>query len=93
MNAVTQFNTPFVPRQWYESRETHPAVAMAIHAISYPHRAAVAIWEDPTESEWGMVKIAVDNYVDCGIFEAEQDGLYPWGEESIHIARGSDNGN
>ena len=46
------YQTPTVAPGWAERRETHPAVAMAIHAIADDRRSAEAIWEDPTKAEW-----------------------------------------
>lgn len=85
MTSVLQFLTPQVPFGWAESRETHPAVAMAIHAVAGPGRAPEAIWDMPTYTEWDCVTSAVENYVACGLFPAEAGGRYPWGGETIVI--------
>ena len=45
-----------------------------------------AIWEAPTAAEWDHVAMAVENYVDNGVFSAEPDGRYAWGQESVVIA-------
>jgi len=58
---------------------------MAIHAISDSRRSPEAIWEAPTLNEWDHVATAVQNYVLNGVFEAEDDGRYPWGAECIVI--------
>lgn len=79
------YATPVVSERWAETRQTHPAVAMAIHAIADSSRDAEAIWEAPTNAEWEHVTMAVDQYVAAGIFEAEDDGRYPWGEEAVVI--------
>ena len=81
-----QFAAPAVSREWAASRDTHPAVAMAIHAISGPGRSAEAIWEAPTRTEWDHVCMAVENYIDAGEFPAEDDGRYPWGAEIVSVA-------
>ena len=69
--------------QWASSRETHPAVACAIHAIADHRRTATAIWEAPTDAEVDHVKMAVEEYVREGDFSAEDDGRYPWGLETV----------
>lgn len=80
------YNTPRVASEWAESRATHPAVARAIHAIADSKRSPEAIWESPTKSEWDHVAMAVEEYIGHGDFEAEDDGAYPWGVESIKIS-------
>lgn len=79
------YNTPTVAREWSDSRETHPAVACAIHAISDKARSPEAIWEAPTRAEWDHVCMAVEEYVSNGDFRAEPDGHYPWGMETVVI--------
>lgn len=79
----TQYRAPAVSAGWAETRETHIAVAMAIHAIADKRRSPQAIWEAPTAAEWDTVVIAVQNYIDAGIFDAEDNGHYPWGKETI----------
>lgn len=78
-----QYATPNVPAEWADSRETHIAVATAIHAISGPGRSAETIWAAPTAAEWDHVCVAVKNYVDAGVFVAEDDGRYAWGCETV----------
>jgi hypothetical protein len=68
-----------------ESRETHPAVAMAIHAIADSKRSPEAIWTDPTPAEWDHVKMAVESYISAGEFDPTDDGVYQWGEETIRL--------
>lgn len=83
-----QFETPITTSQadqWGEARETHPAVAMAIHALADSKRTAQAIWEEPTGAEFDAVAMAVENYVNNGIFPAEDDKRYPWGAEAIKL--------
>ena len=82
---ASQYPTPRVPVEWANSRETHPAVAMAIHAISDSNRSPNAIWEAPTPAECDHVTMAVENYVTNGVVEAESDGTYRWGAERIVI--------
>lgn len=84
--TTTQFATPAVAAEWASSRETHIAVATAIHAIADSKRTADVIWEDPTPAEWDQVTMAVQNYVESGVFAAEDDGRYAWGVESITLA-------
>lgn len=83
-----QFKTPAVDAEWAATRETHPAVAMAIHAISDQTRSPEAIWEAPTQNEWDHVTMAVENYVAAGLFDAQDDGRYYWGQEAIVIGSG-----
>ncbi len=71
--------------QWGSSRETHPAVAMAIHAISDATRSPQAIWEAPTPTECDHVAMAVQNYIAAGTFAAEDGGKYQWGLDAIEI--------
>lgn len=58
---------------------------MAIHAIASDARTPEQIWEDPTQGEFDTVAMAVENYVACGVFDAEDDGQYQWGCEAITI--------
>jgi hypothetical protein len=82
---TSQYPIPRVSADWASSRETHPAVAVAIYAISDSSRSPEAIWEAPTNDEWDHVAMAVENYVANDVFEAEDDGRYPWGGECIVI--------
>jgi hypothetical protein len=82
---AAQYETPKVDPQWAESRETHPAVAMAIHAIADDTRSPEEIWEDPTVAEWDHVTMAVENYLAEGLFSPSSDGRYHWGEEFIEF--------
>jgi len=82
-----QFAAPNVPAEWADSRETHIAVATAIHAISGPGRSAEKIWAAPTREEWDGVCMAVENYVDFGLFAAENDNRYAWGEAFVVLQR------
>lgn len=81
-----QFPLPTVSAEWADVRNTHIAVATAIHAIAGPGRTPEQIWEDPTHAEWDHVAQAVENYVACDKFDAEDDGRYAWGEETIQLA-------
>lgn len=86
---MTQFKTPISHSKavaWGSARQTHPAVAMAIHAIAGKNRPADAIWEAPTMGEWSQVSVAVEDYIRAGIFEAEDSGRYPWGKEVAIIS-------
>jgi hypothetical protein len=80
---TAQYKTPTVPAEWSNSRETHAAVAMAIHAIATSTRSPEAIWDAPTRAEWEHVEMAVENYVSNGIYPAEPDGRYQWGAETV----------
>jgi len=74
--------------QWADSRNTSKAVALAIHAIASPTRDADDIWQGPTSAEWDHVLMAVENYVDNGLYDAEHvynRGVYYWGEESFAL--------
>ena len=82
-----QFETPQVPERWADSRETDPMVAMAIHAIAGPDRPAEDIWDDPTTTELQTVRMACENYLAAGLFEASDDHHYCWGEARIRVLR------
>ncbi len=62
----------------------------ANYAISGPLRSAEAIWEAPTWAEWDTVHVAVENYVGAGVFPAEDDGRYQWGEEAVLLSQSID---
>ena len=79
------YNAPTVNSEWSDSRNTHPAVAAAIHAIADSHRSPEAIWDAPTAAEWDHVKMAVAEYVAHGDFPAERDGRYSWGTEIVTL--------
>ena len=81
------YNCPKISARWSETRETHPAVAAAIHAISTSKRSPEAIWTEPTGAEWDHVAMAVEEYIEAGEFEAEPDGQYPWGQAVIEGPR------
>lgn len=74
-----------VPANWAESRETSAVVAMAIFAISDATRSAEKIWEEPTNTEWDSVVSIVEQATSNGDFEADEDGEYHWGCETIKI--------
>ena len=76
------YETPHVTADWARTRETHAAVATAIHAISDSKRSPEAIWEAPTPAEWNDVATAIEEYVRHGDFAYEPDG-YPWGLETV----------
>ena len=81
-----QYSAPAVPAGWAESRETHIAVATAIFGLSHiTERTPDAIWQDPTQSEWDHVTMAIENYIANGVFSAEPDGRYAWGEAVIEL--------
>ena len=84
--AQLQFQTPRVPSAWSTSRETHPAVAMAIHAIAGNRRSPEQIWDAPTCAERDAVLRAVENYVWAGVFLPTKDDCYAWGRETVTLA-------
>ena len=81
--ASRNYSCPKVSLRWSRLRETHPAVASGIFAISRAGRSPDEIWEAPTDAEWDHVTMAVEEYVRAGLFPAEDDGRYPWGFETI----------
>ena len=83
MSESTQYAAPLVSPRWADVRETHIAVATAIHAIADSSRSADEIWEAPTDTDWKRVAAAVSQYVRRGTFPAEPDGDYPWGQETL----------
>ena len=83
--TALQFTVPTVSAEWAASRETHMAVATAIHALSGPGRTPEDIWADPTPEEWDQVCVSVENYVGAGVFAAEDDGRYAWGNEVVTL--------
>ena len=89
-----QYSAPSISAQWANERGTHIAVATAIHAIADNRRTPEVIWYNPTNAEFDHVAMAVENYVDNGVFSAEPDGRYAWGQESVviaaHISAGDD---
>jgi hypothetical protein len=78
------YETPRVDAEWASSRNTHIAVATAIHAIADTSRNPESIWEAPTPTEWSAVTAAVAEYVAHGDYANEADG-YAWGCETIRI--------
>lgn len=81
-----QYSAPSIPAQWANERETHIAVATAIHAIASGARTPEVIWDDPTDAECDHVAMAVQNYIDNDLYPAEDDGRYAWGQDSVVIA-------
>ncbi len=81
----SKYECPKVDEQWSYNRETHPAVAAAIHAIASKDRSPEAIWENPTSAEWECVREAVEEYITEGLFPAVKGGAYPWGAETIQL--------
>ena len=71
--------------EWADCRETHKAVAVAIHAISDSSRSPETIWADPTPTEVDHVTMAVEEYMIHGDFERQDDGRYMWGLEAVEI--------
>jgi len=81
---TAQYRTPAVATDWASSRQTDMAVAVAIHAIASHDRTPEAVWEAPTSAEWDHVVMAVQNYVDNGVCDAQPDG-YCWGQEVVRF--------
>jgi len=89
--TTAQYSTPIThaaAQSWGDSRETHPAIVMAIHAISSKKRPPMQIWAEPTETELDHVIMAVQNYVEAGVFDADPMGRYSWGNFTIKIVSG-----
>ena len=82
---LRNYKAPAIDSRWANTRETHKAVAVAIHAIADSKRSPEAIWEAPTQAEWDHVAMAVAEYVREGDFPAEDDGRYSWGQETVRI--------
>lgn len=82
-NQSSQYPCPIIDPRWADTRETHLAVARAIHAISDSKRSPEVIWENPTPAEWDHVAMALGEYIRCNLIEPEMDGRYPWGEETV----------
>lgn len=82
------YNKPAIAHGWAETRETHEAVAVAIHAISGKTRTPESIWEAPTPAEWEQVGMAVAEYLAHGDFATESDGRYSWGQAVLTVALG-----
>jgi hypothetical protein len=78
------YTHPTVDPQWATARETHPAVAAAIHAIADSKRSPEAIWEAPTLAEFEHVRTAVHEYVSLGAYEFDPAG-YAWGQETVTL--------
>lgn len=75
-----------VSHSWADTRETHQAVAAAIHAVADTKRTADMIWEAPTPAEWDHVTMAVEEYLVHGDFAREDDGRYAWGQVFVDVA-------
>ena len=69
---------------WAHSRETHIAVACAIHAVADTRRSAEIIWEEPTDAEYDHVRMAVSEYITSGDFDA--DDTFSWGMETLQLS-------
>ena len=75
-------------QSWAMARETDFEVEAAIRVIADhlskftggSSRTPEAIWEAPTQIEWGHVEMILDEWVDCGEIEP---GWYSWGQEPI----------
>jgi hypothetical protein len=79
------YSKPSVSPEWANCRQTAMIVATAIHAIADSARSADAIWDDPTESECDHVKMAMQEYLTNGDFDANLSGAYSWGVETIRV--------
>jgi hypothetical protein len=67
------YKGPRIDSDWASGRETHPAVATAIHAIADSNRSPDSIWEAPTPVEWDHVGMAVQEYIAHGDYEPTTD--------------------
>ena len=85
LNDTTPITT-HAAEAWGSSRETHPAIVMAIYAIADSTRTPDQIWEAPTRAEMDHVVMAVESYIAAGIFDPNEDGQYCWGCETLEIA-------
>lgn len=85
MTKCPQYQTPKVTTEWASSRNTDMIVAVAIHAISDSKRTAEKIWESPTAAEFDHVKMAIENYILCGVFDADENNRYSWGQETVTL--------
>lgn len=83
------YTVPHIDTAWADSRQTHRAVATAIHAIADSTRSAQDIWEAPTPAEWDHVSMAIEEYVRNGSFPPEEDGRYPWGQAILVLGMDS----
>ena len=81
--AAWNYDQPTIDPPSADTRETHPAVAMTIHAISGDKRSPEDIWQDPTPAERYHIAMAVEEYVRGGVFEPEENGRYQWGCNAI----------
>jgi hypothetical protein len=79
------YTRPTVPDGWANSRKTDNAIAKAIHAIADAKRSPEAIWENPTPAEYDHIRMAVEEYIAHGDFEAAPGGQYHWGSEQFEI--------
>lgn len=79
------YERPTVDAAWADSRNTHIAVATAIHAIASADRTPEQIWESPTQAESDHIKMAVQEYVMQGDFAADEENRYAWGDGHIAI--------
>jgi hypothetical protein len=78
---TTNTERPVVDPEWASSRNTHIAVATAIHAIAPAYgRSAEAIWAGPTDQEKSDVVALVGEYQRQGAFPRAAMGDYHWGE-------------
>jgi hypothetical protein len=71
--------------QWADSRETHIAVAAAIHAIADNSRRAETIWASPTSAEVDHVTLALEEYRTHGDTDPEPNGVYCWGDDNVTL--------
>lgn len=85
MTKPTHYKTPTVASDWATSRNTDMIVAVAIHAIADSKRSAEQIWEEPTAAEYDNVKMAIENYISCGVFDADENNRYCWGNETVSL--------
>jgi hypothetical protein len=76
-----------VPAGWAEERDTHPAIARAIHEIATADRTPQQIWERPTEDEDLEISAALYGYLKRGEFPRTTDNTYSWGKSYLRVDR------
>ena len=64
--------------QWAHDHATDEVVAVAIQAIASGTRTREAIWDDPTDTEWDIVRVAVEEYITRGDYPVSANSRYSW---------------
>ncbi len=72
---------------WYQSRNTHPAVAAAIHVVAGEvGKTPEQLWEEPTTTEFDSVRAILNELIELGDLEPEPDGKYAWGNDTVDLS-------